>query len=401
MIFFKVLIILLASAPISHGAKERVPTDTGLSVDPPVFGGPCATNSCLNDGRCVPIADTDSDYFCQCSIGFYGADCSMTDVGLTLALVNVGNETFPTAFEAVAQVDPICEANPCKNTGRCIPSTSADTGYICLCSMGWTGQNCEETEEGSTRHLRVVPSEEDESESRMLQSGNTQWACLKDGYAVDYVSIWWEHTSTAAQWACNNWFWISSCKGQCKASALKLTDSNWYCYGLDPMVYVGQAKIWWGHSKGDAGWACNAWNPICNIYGGCIAKNVWYFDSSNRYNSFIKCSGTGGACTVLSTDKYTISLNRFDADRTDQKVWGCGGAFQLKGSDVSGKLEKEPSAAIGLSFAQEDSFFGWEGCCSVAGEAMQSRGYLSDGWFCEKDFFSTGIWLKGKWWNKI
>ena len=106
-----------------------------------------------------------------------------------------------------------------------------------------------------------------------------------------------------------------------------------------------------------------------------------------------------GACTVLSTDKYTISLNRFDADRTDQKVWGCGGAFQLKGSDVSGKLEKEPSAAIGLSFAQSDSFFGWEGCCSVAGEAMQSRGYLSDGWFCEKDFFSTGIWLKGKAWN--
>jgi len=91
----------------------------------------------------------------------------------------------------------------------------------------------------------------------MLQSGNTQWACLKDGYAVDYVSIWWEHTSTAAQWACNNWSWISSCKGQCKASALKLTDSNWYCYGLDPMVYVAQAKIWWGHSKGDATWACN------------------------------------------------------------------------------------------------------------------------------------------------
>ena len=91
-----------------------------------------------------------------------------------------------------------------------------------------------------------------------------------------------------------------------------------------------------------------------------------------------------------------ITLNRFDSDGTDEKVWGCGGNFYLSGASLSGTLAKEPSAEIGLSFSQSDSFYGWEGCCSVAGEALQSRGYLSDGWFCEKDFFSTGIWLKGK-----
>jgi EGF-like domain len=390
MIFFKVFIILLVSAPIVCGAGDRVAVDTGLPVDPPIIGGPCAPNPCLNDARCVPASETDSKYFCQCSIGFYGANCNETDVALTLALIHIGNETSPTAFEAVTQEDPICVANPCQNMGKCIPDTSVDTGYICLCSMGWAGQNCEETEEGSTRHLRVLPFEEDDSESRMLQSGNTQWACLKNGYAVDYVSIWWGHTSGAGQWACNSW--ISFCGGQCKASALKLTESNWYCYGVDPMIYVGQAKIWWGHSKGDATWACNNWNANCKKYGGCVAKNVWYSDSQTRYDTFIKCSGIGGACNVING----ITLNRFDSDGTDEKVWGCGGNFYLSGASLSGTLAKEPSAEIGLSFSQSDSFYGWEGCCSVAGEALQSRGYLSDGWFCEKDFFSTGIWLKGK-----
>jgi len=68
----------------------------------------------------------------------------------------------------------------------------------------------------------------------------------------------------------------------------------------------------------------------------------------------------------------------------------------MKGADLKATIEKEPSLEIGLSFGQEDSFYGWEGCCAVAGKALQSRGYLSDGWYCEKDPASTGIWLKGK-----
>ena len=395
MIFFKVLIILLVSAPISQGAKERVPTDTDLPVDPPISDEPCATNPCKNDGHCIPATDTGSEYFCQCSIGFYGANCDETDVALTLALIHVGNKTLemsPTAFELVAHEDVVCVANPCQNTGRCISDTSIDTGYVCLCSMGWTGQNCEEKEEDSTRHLRVVQSVEDDSESRSLQSGNTHWACMKDGYAVDTVSIWFGHTRSTAQWACNSW--VPFCDGKCISSALKLKDSSWYCYGVDPMVYVGQTKIWWGHTTGDATWACNSYNSACQNFGGCVAKNVWYFDSQTRYNSFIQCSGNGGACNVIAG----ISLNRFKSDKTSERVWGCGGAFQLTGATLAATLAAEPSADISLSFNKQESFLGWEGCCMAAGEALQSRGFLSDGWSCEKDIYSTGIYLKGKVW---
>jgi hypothetical protein len=89
------------------------------------------------------------------------------------------------------------------------------------------------------------------------------------------------------------------CGGTCTTSQNKVAESSWCCYGLDQMIYVGQAKICWGHSKGDATWACNNWMPNCQKYGGCVAKNVWYFDSLTCYNSFIKCGGTGGACYMF------------------------------------------------------------------------------------------------------
>jgi hypothetical protein len=249
---------------------------------------PCATNPCLNGGHCVPASNANSGYFCQCSIGFYGATCTETNTELTLELIHIGNkdnETLPTAFEEFAQVDPICVANPCQNTGRCIPDTSIDTGYVCLCSMGWTGQHCEEKEEGLTRHLRVAPTEVDNLESRSLQSGDTQWACMYKGAAITAVSIWWGHTSGAGQWACNAW--CSRCNGICTASQKKITESLWGCEaGLLPFVFpVGDIKIWWGHSNGDAVWACNNWISTCKQWGGCYAVNYWYSDTTTKYYS--------------------------------------------------------------------------------------------------------------------
>ena len=70
----------------------------------------------------------------------------------------------------------------------------------------------------------------------------------------------------------------------------------------------------------------------------------------------------------------------------------------MTGAELKAILAKEPSAEMAFSFSQSDSFYGWEGCCRIAGEALQSRGYLSDGWFCVWD--PLGIWLKGKAWNK-
>jgi hypothetical protein len=98
-------------------------------------------------------------------------------------------------------------------------------------------------------------------------------------------------------------------------------------------------------------------------------------------------------------------MNRFFGDNNDQKVHGCGGAFQLTGASLNqqwgGTLsssgpEASVATSIGLDFSQQTSADGWEGCCNICGFNLQMAGKISDGWFCEKDFFSTGIWLKGK-----
>jgi hypothetical protein len=123
---------------------------------------------------------------------------------LTLKLIQLGSEdlevlpTDVTLFEMDIHERSICDSSPCQNTGNCIPDTSVDAGYVCLCSFGWTGQNCEEKDAGLGRYLRGNPSEEDNFESRVLQSGTTTWACSKNGYGD------WGHTSGDAAWACNN-----------------------------------------------------------------------------------------------------------------------------------------------------------------------------------------------------
>ncbi len=104
------------------------------------------------------------------------------------------------------------------------------------------------------------------------------------------------------------------------------------------------------------------------------------------------CEPNGGACECGKDDNgVLITLNRFWGDSSDEQVMGCGGAFQFTGLDLS--VEKNPSA--GANFGQGETFYGWEGCCTVCGKNLQAAGKLSSGWYCEKDFFSTGIWLKG------
>lgn len=139
MTFLVRLLFLQISISLICGAKVRVKTYTNLPDGSPVIVGPCTSNPCLNNGHCTPASQTNIGYFCQCSIGFYGTNCTETDVALTLELINVGNENvtnFTTAFETTARVDPICVDNPCENTGKCIPDISTNTGFVCLCSQG-------------------------------------------------------------------------------------------------------------------------------------------------------------------------------------------------------------------------------------------------------------------------
>ena len=109
------------------------------------------------------------------------------------------------------------------------------------------------------------------------------------------------------------------------------------------------------------------------------------------------CNGDGGACECGSGgDGKRITLNRFWGDGSDEQVYGCGGAFHLSGADLSAQYGSDGgSGAIGINFDQAASYDGWEGCCTICGMNLQIAGKLASGWYCEKDFFSTGIWLKG------
>jgi hypothetical protein len=117
------------------------------------------------------------------------------------------------------------------------------------------------------------------------------------------------------------------------------------------------------------------------------------------------CEGGGDACGCgLGGDGGQISMNRFWGNDNDEKVFGCGGAFALDGASWDAQLggtlsetggEVSAMQSAGLTFSQSASYDGWEGCCLICGVNLELTGKISTGWYCVKDFFSTGIWLKG------
>ena len=49
--------------------------------------------------------------------------------------------------------------------------------------------------------------------------------------------------------------------------------SDWGCYlNNQENQLVDNVRIWWGHTPGDAAWACNSWISDCGNQGGCFAK---------------------------------------------------------------------------------------------------------------------------------
>ena len=68
---------------------------------------------CQNGGSCI-LLSAPNNYTCNCSgTGYAGEHCS----------VNI-NE---------------CDPNPCKNGATCVDGVA---NYICICSVGYTGKNC-------------------------------------------------------------------------------------------------------------------------------------------------------------------------------------------------------------------------------------------------------------------
>jgi len=184
-----------------------------------------------------------------------------------------------------------------------------------------------------------------------------------------------------------------------------------------------------GYYDWSAGWcSCQSWDvwtgdACCpaNAYfdwsaGQCTCISDYQWDGSacistppppnqGLVNPVTGCEGGGGACGCgLGGDGGQISMNRFWGNDNDEQVFGCGGAFALDGAtwdaQWGGTLsESGPEASVmqsvGLTFSQSASYDGWEGCCLICGVNLELTGKISTGWYCEKDFFSTGIWLKG------
>ncbi|MEM8779034.1 MAG: hypothetical protein AAGF26_09210 [Cyanobacteria bacterium P01_G01_bin.49] len=48
--------------------------------------------------------------------------------------------------------------------------------------------------------------------------------------------------------------------------------TTWAC--VHGNTVVGEVTIWWGHTTGDAAWACNNWVAAC--LRGCTAVNAMY-----------------------------------------------------------------------------------------------------------------------------
>jgi hypothetical protein len=110
-----------------------------------------------------------------------------------------------------------------------------------------------------------------------------------------------------------------------------------------------------------------------------VASNA---DGNSNFKRNLQQIQTCGA----GDDGNLIWLNNFEGDSTDEQVFGCN-TFHLDGATWNAQLGADV-------FGSSDSFDGWEGCCYVCGLNLQIAGLLSPGWYCEKDFFSTGIWLK-------
>ena len=128
------------------------------------------------------------------------------------------------------------------------------------------------------------------------------------------------------------------------------------------------------------------------------------------------CNSNGGACGCgVGGDGRIISLNRFNGDQKYEKVYGCGSAFQLTGATLNQQWgetlsetgseanvatsigpEANVATSISLEFSQQKPYDGRKGCCYICGANLQMTGKISDGWSCEKDIFSIGIWLKDK-----
>ncbi|XP_050532124.1 protein crumbs isoform X2 [Daktulosphaira vitifoliae] len=115
----------------------------------------CNSNPCQNGGSCTLVGN--NQFNCSCQLGFSGQTCQIDiDECLSKPCLNGGichdlingfrcdcTENFMGAycqfpFDACAKIP-----GPCINNGTCIHKTMSLKDYVCICSSGFEGKNCE------------------------------------------------------------------------------------------------------------------------------------------------------------------------------------------------------------------------------------------------------------------
>jgi hypothetical protein len=124
--------------------------------------------------------------------------------------------------------------------------------------------------------LSAPPSRPPSTLSPVTTAADTStWICNIGDSNVGEVTIDWGHTKGDATWACNEW--RAACENSSCAAAP--AESKWNCF-ID-MKKVGNVTINSGHMVGDAVLACNAWK-IGGCAGQCSAGSSWNCKRGNE-----------------------------------------------------------------------------------------------------------------------
>lgn len=135
--------------------------------------------------------------------------------------------------------DSDCSPNPCQNNGHCQSIVVNDSHQIsCLCAFGYYGPFCSETDDPLTLKYAKPSS----SMSIIAGEGDDK----EEGHPT-------------------------KSKDDRRQEVASEFTSKWFCY-TEPSTYQGTVDIWWGHSDGDATWACNSWVAECAGY--CFAVSA-------------------------------------------------------------------------------------------------------------------------------